>query len=78
MFVTVLDLYLFPKLTEMTEMTKNNKDRYQQIYKEVLKAYRQDKKLTVQRKTCDLSNIVGDKEKHDELSTISKDTLANL
>ena len=78
MFVTVLDLYLFPKLTEMTEITKNNKDRYQQIYKEVLKAYRQDKKLTVQRKTCDLSNIVGDKEKHDKLSTISKDTLANL
>ena len=78
MFVTVLDLYLFPKLTEMTEMTKNNKDRYQQIYKEVLKAYRRDKKLTVQRKTCDLSNIVGDKEKHDKLSTISKDTLANL
>ena len=73
----MLDLYLLPKLTEMTEMTENNKDRYQQIYK-VLKAYRQDKKSTVQRKACDLWNIVGDKEKHDKLSTISKDTLANL
>ena len=74
----MLDLYLLPKLTEMTEMTENNKDRYQQIYKEVLKAYCQDKKSTVQRKACDLWNIVGDKEKHDKLSTISKDTLANL
>ena len=62
----------------MTEMTENNQGSYQQIYKEVLKAYRQDKKSIVQRKVCDLWNIVGDKEKHDKLSAISKDTLVSL
>ena len=59
-------------------MTENNKDRYQQIYQQALKAYPPDKKSTVQRKACDLWNIVKEKEKQDKSSTIFKDTLANL
>ena len=59
-------------------MTENNKDRYEQIHKETLKAYPQDKKSTVQRKACDLWNIIKEKEKQDKSSTIFKDTLTNL
>ena len=60
------------------EMTKNNNDRYQQIYQEAFKVYPQGKKSTVQRKTCDLWNSVKEKEKRDKSSIIFKDTLANL
>ena len=59
-------------------MTENNKDRYQEIYQEALKAYPQDNKSTVQRKACNLWNIVKEKEKQDKPSTNFKDTLANL
>ena len=59
-------------------MTENNKDRYQEIYQEALKAYLQDNKSTVQRKACNLWNIVKEKEKQDKPSTNFKDTLANL
>ena len=45
------------------EMTENNKNRYQQIYQEALKAYPQDKKSAVQREGCALWNIVKEKEK---------------
>ena len=61
-----------------TEMMENNKDRYQQIYQEALKAYPQDKKSIVQRKACSLWNIAKEKEKQDKSSTSFKDTLANL
>ena len=44
-------------------MTENNKDKYQQIYQEALKADPRDKKSTVQREACDLWNIVKEKEK---------------
>ena len=59
-------------------MKENNQDRYRQIYQEVLKAYPQDKKSTVQRKVCDFWTTVKEKEKQNESSTIFNDTLANL
>ena len=37
-----------------TEMTENNKDRYQQIDQEAFKVYPQDKKSTVQREAYNL------------------------
>ena len=55
-------MYIFSKVNDRIsfiieiEMTENNKDRYQQLYKKALKS-------TVQREPCDLWNIVKEKEK---------------
>ena len=54
------------------EMTKSNKDSYQQIYQEVLKAYPLDKKSTIQRKVCDLWNNFKEKVKQDSHLPFSK------
>ena len=61
-----------------TEMTENNKDRYQQIDQEAFKVYPQDKKSTIQREAYNLWNIAKEKEKQDKSSSIFKYTLENL
>ena len=81
MTVLFLPLFKFYKRISFiieTEMTENNKDRYQKIYQEALKAYPQENKSAVQKKACDLWNIIEEREKQGKLSTIFKDTPENL